>query len=126
MALLSPLGGDRLAHQLEFHGDAHPAGVDQPDDPAVTEMHAAPHVVEAELDVVGRDPDVAREGQLDASADDPPVERGDDRLRGAVQPTGDATGEAALQEPAAETRTALQPAVDVRGQVGAGAERLVA
>src|SRR6201982_928472 len=61
----------------------------------------------------------------DPSADDPPVERGDDRLGGAVQPTGDATGEAALQEAPTETRATLQPAVDVRGQVGAGAERLV-
>jgi len=55
----SPFGRNGLSHQLQLHGDADPAGVHQPDDAAVGEVHAPAHVVEAELGVRGCDPDVA-------------------------------------------------------------------
>src|SRR5262249_58615248 len=93
VALHGALGGDRFAHQLQLHGHADPAGVHQPYDAAVGEMHAPSHVVEAELSVRGRDPDGAGQREVYAAAHYQAVQGGDDRLVDPVQSPGDPAGE---------------------------------
>jgi hypothetical protein len=97
MHLFRPLRRDRLPKQLELHGDAHPTVVDQPHDSAVTEVHTPTHMEESETCVISAHPHVARQSELDAAPDDPPVQRGDDRLRCAVEAARDATGEAVVE-----------------------------
>ena len=125
MAFPGPFGRDRLTDQLQLHRDPDAAGVDQADDAAVGEVHAAADVVEAELGVRARYPDVAGQRQLDAAAHDHAVQCGDDRLARAVQSPGNPAGEPLVQHLPAQVGSAVQPSVDVGGQVGAGAEGLL-
>src|SRR6476659_2329287 len=79
------LGRARLAghQQLQCHADA--AGVYQTRNAAVSRMHSATYLEGPELCKLGGDPDVARHCQLDAVADAPAVDRGDDGLGNARQ-----------------------------------------
>src|SRR5215472_15001705 len=126
MAFLSALGRNGFAHQFQLHGDADAAGVDQPHDPAVREVHAPAHVIEAELGVIACHPDVARQRQLDPATYYLAVQGGDDRLAGAMQPAGDPAGETSAEQLTAQIGPAPGPTVDVGMQVGAGAECLLA
>src|SRR6516165_3528559 len=125
MAFLRALGRDGFAHQFQLHGDPDAAGVDQPHDPAVGEVHAPAHVVEAELGVIAGHPDVARQRQLDPAAHYFAVQGGDDRLVDAMQPAGDPAGETFAEHLAAQIGPAPGPAVDVGMQIRAGAEGLL-
>ena len=89
-------------------------------------MHAPAHVVEAELGVRGGDPDVAGQRELYAAAHHHAVQGGDDRLVDSVQPPGDPARESLVEHVATQIGTSAQPAVDMRGEVRAGAERLLA
>ena len=83
-------------------------------------------VHDAELRVVGRDPDVARHRELHAAREAVAVDRGDDRL-----PHGDALRDPPevrplVGAPAVPLRRALRDPLDVGAQVGPRTERLLA
>ncbi len=112
--------------QQEDHADAHAAGVDQPHDPAVTEVHAALHVVKAEMNIRGGDPDVAGECQPMSPPITHPLSAAMIGLLVRCSPP--------VIAPAKPRPSTLrprpgppsnQPTVNMGGQVGAGAERLV-
>ena len=90
VALQRLLGVDRLGGQQHLQRDADAAGVDQPHDPAVAVVEAAPRLEGAEHRALGGDPDVAGERRLEAAGERPAVDRADDRLVDPVQPAGEA------------------------------------
>ena len=67
-----------------------PQRVDQPHQPAVAVVEAAPGLEGAEHRPLGGDADVARERRLEPAGQRPAVDRADDRLRDPVHPAGEA------------------------------------
>src|SRR6202012_2382332 len=114
MYFFGPLRVDGFAHQLQLHRDAHPDRVDQPDDAPVGEMHATPHVEEAEVSAFGGDPDVAGQGEFDAASYDPAVQPRDDRFGRPVQPSGDPARESLVEQAASEFGPGVEPRIDMR------------